>query len=92
MQELIDWAGADPILKQVADPRRVYLVGHSRGAKVASLAAARDTRVAAVCLVDPVDNTVYAPLGPGFPSAAAALRNLPPSRALPVAIVGALLL
>ena len=28
----------------------------------------------ALCLVDAVDNTVYAPLGPGFPSALAALR------------------
>jgi pimeloyl-ACP methyl ester carboxylesterase len=88
MQELIDWAASDPILKQVADSRRVYLLGHSRGAKVATLAAVRDTRVAAVCLVDPVDNTVYAPLGPGFPSAATALRNIPDTRFLPVAIVG----
>jgi dienelactone hydrolase len=88
LQELIDWAASDPILKQVADSRRVYLLGHSRGAKVATLAAVRDTRVAAVCLVDPVDNTVYAPLGPGFPSAATALRNIPDTRFLPVAIVG----
>jgi len=26
------------------------------------------------CLLDPVDNTVYAPLGEGFPSAVAAMR------------------
>lgn len=88
VQELIDWASTDPVLKQVADPRRVYLLGHSRGAKVATLAAAQDTRVAALCLVDPVDNTVYAPLGPGFPSAAAALQKIPESRPLPVAIIG----
>ena len=67
--------------------RGVYLLGHSRGAKVACLAAAADTRVAAVCLIDPVDNTVYAPLGPGFPSAADALRGV--GRPLPVAVVGA---
>lgn len=29
------------------------------------LAAAEDTRVAGLCLIDPVDNTVYAPISPG---------------------------
>lgn len=54
----------------------VYLVGHSRGAKLSVLAAAQDTRVSAVCLLDPVDNTKYAPLGLEYPSAIAALREL----------------
>ena len=54
----------------------VYLVGHSRGAKLSVLAAARDPRVAAACLLDPVDNTKYAPLGPEYPSATAALKKL----------------
>lgn len=89
MQDLIDWAGADRKIRQIADPAAVYLVGHSRGGKVATLAAAADPRVGALCLLDPVDNTVYAPLGPGYPSAAAALSHLPDDRALPVAIVGA---
>lgn len=90
MQDLIDWAGGDRKIRQIADPEAVYLVGHSRGGKVAALAAVRDPRVAALCLLDPVDNTVFAPLGPGYPSAAAALRNLPDDRALPVAVVGVL--
>ena len=36
-----------------------------QGAKLSVLAAVKDPRVKAVCLLDPVDNTVYAPLGPG---------------------------
>lgn len=88
VQDLIDWAGADRKIRQIADPETVYLIGHSRGGKVATLAAAADPRVAALCLLDPVDNTVYAPLGPGYPSAAATLAGLPAERALPVAVVG----
>lgn len=86
--DLMDWAETDPLMRKVADTRRVYLLGHSRGAKIATLAAAGDARVAALCLIDPVDNTVYAPLGPGYPSATQALRNLPARRSLPVAIIG----
>ena len=40
-------------------------VGHSRGGKLSVLTAASDQRVRSLCLIDPVDNTVYAPLGPG---------------------------
>ena len=36
-----------------------------RGGKLSALAAVADPRVAAVCLIDAVDNTQYAPLGPG---------------------------
>ncbi|GJP59222.1 hypothetical protein CLOP_g9913 [Closterium sp. NIES-67] len=72
--ELINWAGTSHVLRRIADNTRVYLCGHSRGAKVSVLAAAMDPRVLSLGLVDPVDNTIYAPLAPGYPSAVAAMR------------------
>ncbi|CAI5976692.1 unnamed protein product [Closterium sp. NIES-64] len=72
--ELINWAGTSHLLRRIADNTRVYLCGHSRGAKVSVLAAAMDPRVLSLGLVDPVDNTIYAPLAPGYPSAVAAMR------------------
>ena len=47
-----------------------------QGGKLSVLAAAVDPRVVALCLLDPVDNTVWAPLGPGYPSAVQALKQL----------------
>ena len=55
------------------DSDAVMVVGHSRGGKVAVLAAAVDPRIRALVLLDPVDTTAFAPLAPGFPSAVAAL-------------------
>ncbi len=49
------------------------------------LAAAKDERVCALCLIDPVDNTVWAPNGPRYPSATAELSK---ARAIPTAVIG----
>lgn len=76
LRELIDWATTDPALSKLCDTKDVFLVGHSRGAKVSTLAAVSDPRVKALALIDPVDNTQYAPLGPGYPSATQALKSL----------------
>ena len=55
-----------------------------QGGKLSVLTAAVDPRVAAVCLLDPVDNTVYAPLGPGYPSAVQALKAFRGKQVRPV--------
>ena len=47
-----------------------------QGGKLSVLTAAVDPRVVALCLLDPVDNTVYAPLGSGYPSGIDALKVL----------------
>jgi hypothetical protein len=57
-----------------------------QGGKVSALAAVVDPRVKAVCLLDPVDVTVYTPQGPDFPSAVAAVRHM--SRGIPLAVIG----
>lgn len=54
----------------------IQCTGHSRGGKVSVLTAALDDRVTALCLLDPVDNTKYAPLSAEFPSAVEALKRL----------------
>mmetsp|Transcript_24282 Transcript_24282/g.33438 ORF Transcript_24282/g.33438 Transcript_24282/m.33438 type:complete len:409 (-) Transcript_24282:7-1233(-) len=73
--DIINWVEQNDALGEIADTSKVYLVGHSRGGKVSVLAASHDPRVVAVCLLDPVDNTVYAPLAPGFPSAVDTLKT-----------------
>ena len=64
-----------PQVSAYLDPAQgVLLLGHSRGAKLSVLAAAADTRVRALALLDPVNNTVMTPSGPGYPSALPPLR------------------
>ncbi|GBF88765.1 hypothetical protein Rsub_01666 [Raphidocelis subcapitata] len=89
LRELLDWAATNPLARQLADARGgVVMAGHSRGAKLATLAAEGDARIAALCLIEPVDVTVYAPESPRRPSATAALSRLAASRRfLPVAVV-----
>lgn len=95
LSEVLDYVASSRPLKDHVSvgPGEVFLVGHSRGGKLSVLEAAQDERVGCVALLDPVDNTVYAPLAPGFPSAAQQLREgLPARRArgdLPIALVGA---
>ena len=89
LQDLINWCRTSVPLGPLCDSNCVYLIGHSRGGKISTLAAARDPRVKALFLIDPVDVTVYAPLSADFPSAVAALRGLGASgRSLPMAVVG----
>jgi hypothetical protein len=57
-----------------------------QGGKLSALAGAVDARVKAVCLLDPVDNTVYAPEGPDYPSAVAAIRHA--QTPLAMAVIG----
>ena len=45
----------------------VLLIGHSRGMKISALESLFDERVKCLALVDPVDNTQYAPLDLVFP-------------------------
>ena len=66
----------------------VYLIGHSRGGKISMLEGVEDERVRCACLLDPVDNTAYAPLGDGFPSAVAAMRAAPEEAGPSLCVVG----
>lgn len=50
------------------------------------LAAKNDRRISSLCLIDPVDNTVYAPLAPGYPSAVALLNSNRIN--IPISIIG----
>ena len=70
------WAlSPPPQVSAYLDPAQgVLLLGHSRGAKLSVLAAAADSRVRALALLDPVNNTVMTPSGPGYPSALPPLR------------------
>lgn len=85
--DLIDWAESDALIKRLADTRTVYLVGHSRGGKLAALASSRDRRIKGLFLIDPVDfHPIYQPISPGFPSSLIALQES--KFPVPLAVVG----
>lgn len=84
-RKIMDCLSLMPGLQSRAVTDRVLLTGHSRGAKLSCLAAASDERVSGLCLLDPVDNTVWVKGRSGFPSACESLHE----RRVPVAIVGA---
>lgn len=62
LTEIIEFIGTDRLLGPVVDATRCFLVGHSRGGKVAALAACADPRVQALFLLDPVRRWGGAPL------------------------------
>ena len=64
---IIDLCIHDPRVKPHVDPNNILLAGHSRGGKLSVLVAARDRRVRAVALIDPVDNTIGSPSGACLP-------------------------
>lgn len=89
LRDLLDWCRTSVPLGTLCDPSATFLIGHSRGAKISTLAATKDPRVQALFLLDPVDVTVYAPLSVEYPSAVTALSGVAATgRSLPVAIVG----
>ena len=76
LEDLITWASyGSGTLSNIVDPEEVLLIGHSRGGKISALESLFDERVKCLALVDPVDNTQYAPLGPGFPSAVMGMES-----------------
>ena len=83
VSEIINWLAGGQF-EGGLQTEAVYAVGHSRGGKISLLAAERDERIGAVCLVDPVDSNEYAPEGPGYPSAIKAL----PAFSAPLAVIG----
>jgi pimeloyl-ACP methyl ester carboxylesterase len=88
---LVDWAraqGEAGMLRGQVDATRVFAAGHSRGGKVAALAATRDPRIVGVVGLDPVDSPPpFQSPSESFPLASAALRAL--TREVPMVVIGA---
>ena len=88
LEDLIEWCRTSYPLGKLCDTENIFLMGHSRGAKISTLVASQDPRVKALYLIDPVDVTVYTPLSPEYPSASEALSHSKVNSNLPVAIIG----
>lgn len=88
---IIDWArlqGESGMLRGLVDTTRVIATGHSRGGKIAALAATRDPRIVAVVGLDPVDSPPpFQQPSEAFPLASARLRAL--GREVPLVAIGA---
>ncbi|GBF95133.1 hypothetical protein Rsub_07717 [Raphidocelis subcapitata] len=64
------------------DWSREATAGHSRGGKLAALQlAAAPAEFETAFLIDPIDNTMFSPEGPDYPSAVKALAALDPKKA-----------
>lgn len=87
LEELIEWCRSSELLGKISDSNNIMLMGHSRGAKISTLAAINDKRIQSLFLLDPVDVTVYTPPDRSlYPSATTALSV---ARPIPICIVGA---
>lgn len=88
---LIDWVrlqGESGMLRGEVDASRVLAAGHSRGGKVAALAATQDARILGVVGFDPVDAPPPLQMpSDDYPLASARLRAL--DREVPMAVLGA---
>lgn len=88
---LIDWVrlqGESGMLRGEVDASRVLAAGHSRGGKVAALAATQDARILGVVGLDPVDAPPPLQMpSDDYPLASARLRAL--SREVPMVVIGA---
>lgn len=88
---LIDWVrlqGESGMLRGEVDASRVLAAGHSRGGKVAALAATQDSRILGVVGLDPVDAPPPLQMpSDDYPLASARLRAL--DREVPMAVIGA---
>lgn len=76
----IDWALATPSVAPSVDATRIAMMGHSLGGKVSVMAAARDVRIDAVLLLDPVNG------GAGPSGYSAAAPDIVPEQVTPLAI------
>lgn len=88
---LIDWVrlqGESGMLRGEVDASRVLAAGHSRGGKVAALAATQDARILGVVGLDPVDAPPPLQMPSNdYPLASARLRAL--DREVPMVVLGA---